>query len=173
MSQTRLSMRKIRELLRLKYDLGRSHRENARSLGIDRHFGERLRAAGKRGGLLLEVAGGAGRRGAVGGAVPGPAANACSPAGAELGASPPGASAPQGRDAAAVVAGVPGRFIRTATSTSWFCERYRAWRGRIDVVMRQVYRAGEKVLVRLRGPEVRSRGPGDRRGAKTSWSSSV
>ena len=34
MSQKRLSMRKIRELLRLKYDLGRSHREIARSLGI-------------------------------------------------------------------------------------------------------------------------------------------
>ena len=29
MSQKRLSMRKIRELLRLKYELGRSHREIA------------------------------------------------------------------------------------------------------------------------------------------------
>ena len=34
MSQRRLSMRKIRELLRLKYELGRSHREIATSLGI-------------------------------------------------------------------------------------------------------------------------------------------
>ena len=34
MSQPRLSMRKIRELLRLKYKLGRSHREIAASLGI-------------------------------------------------------------------------------------------------------------------------------------------
>ena len=34
MSQKRLSMRKIRELLRLKYELGRSHRQIAASLGI-------------------------------------------------------------------------------------------------------------------------------------------
>ena len=34
MSQKRLSMRKIRELLRLKYELGRSHRDIATSLGI-------------------------------------------------------------------------------------------------------------------------------------------
>ena len=34
MSQERLSMRKIRELLRLKYELGRCHREIATSLGI-------------------------------------------------------------------------------------------------------------------------------------------
>ena len=34
MSQKRLSMRKIRELLRLKYELGRSHWEIATSLGI-------------------------------------------------------------------------------------------------------------------------------------------
>ncbi len=33
-SQKRLSMRKIRELLRLKYELGRSHREIAASLGV-------------------------------------------------------------------------------------------------------------------------------------------
>jgi transposase len=30
---------------------------------------------------------------------------------------------------------------------SWFAERYRAWRGRIDVVMRQHHRAGEKLFV--------------------------
>ena len=34
MSQKRLSMRKIRELMRLKYELGRSHREIAASLGV-------------------------------------------------------------------------------------------------------------------------------------------
>ena len=34
MSQKRLSMRRIRELLRLKHELGRSHREIAESLGI-------------------------------------------------------------------------------------------------------------------------------------------
>lgn len=30
---------------------------------------------------------------------------------------------------------------------SWFCERYRAWEQRIDVVMRQSHKAGEKLFV--------------------------
>ena len=34
---------------------------------------------------------------------------------------------------------------------SWFCERYRAWRGKLDVVMRQDHRAGEKVFVDYAG----------------------
>ena len=36
---------------------------------------------------------------------------------------------------------------------SRFCDRYRAWRGRLDVVMRQVYRAGEKAFVDYAGPK--------------------
>jgi transposase len=31
---------------------------------------------------------------------------------------------------------------------SQFCERYRRWRGKLDVVMRQVHRAGEKMFVK-------------------------
>ena len=30
---------------------------------------------------------------------------------------------------------------------SRFCDRYRLWRGRLDMVLRQVYRAGEKAFV--------------------------
>ena len=37
---------------------------------------------------------------------------------------------------------------------SWFYERYRAWRGQLDVVMRQIYRAGEKAFVDYGGPRV-------------------
>jgi transposase len=37
---------------------------------------------------------------------------------------------------------------------SWFCERYRAWRGRLDVVMRQDHRAGEKLFVDYAGQTV-------------------
>ena len=50
---------------------------------------------------------------------------------------------------------------------SRFCERYRAWRGRIDVVMRQVYRAGEKAFVDYAGPkfEVVDRETGEVQGA--------
>ena len=29
---------------------------------------------------------------------------------------------------------------------SWFCEHYRAWVGRLDLVMRQEHRAGEKLF---------------------------
>ena len=36
---------------------------------------------------------------------------------------------------------------------SWFCERYREWRGTLDVAMRQVYRAGEKAFVDYAGPK--------------------
>ena len=50
MSRKRLSMRKIRELMRLKYELGRSHREIATSLGIANStvsdYAGRARAAG-------------------------------------------------------------------------------------------------------------------------------
>lgn len=30
---------------------------------------------------------------------------------------------------------------------SWFCDQYRAWAGKLDVVMRQEHRAGEKLFV--------------------------
>ena len=36
---------------------------------------------------------------------------------------------------------------------SRFCDRYREWRGRLDVVLRQVYRAGEKAFVGYAGPK--------------------
>ena len=37
---------------------------------------------------------------------------------------------------------------------SQFCERYRRWRGRLDVVMRQSHRAGEKLFVDYAGHSV-------------------
>jgi transposase len=37
---------------------------------------------------------------------------------------------------------------------SWFCERYRAWQGTLDVVMRQDHRAGEKLFVDYAGQTV-------------------
>ena len=88
----------------------RASAQPPRDRRVARHrqqHGERLREAGGRGRLHLAIAGGAGRRRAGGGAVPAPATVAGSPAGAELGTRPPGASTPQGRHATAVVAGVP------------------------------------------------------------------
>ena len=53
---------------------------------------------------------------------------------------------------------------------SWFCERYREWRGTLDVAMRQVYRAGEKAFVDDAGPtfEVVDRSTGEVRDAMVS-----
>ena len=49
---------------------------------------------------------------------------------------------------------------------SWFCKHYRKWRGSLDVVLRQTYRAGEKAFVDYAGPkfEVIDRGTGEVRG---------
>ncbi|MFW2134629.1 IS21 family transposase, partial [Ectothiorhodospira haloalkaliphila] len=37
---------------------------------------------------------------------------------------------------------------------SWFCENYRAWQGKLDMVMRQDHRAGEKLFVDYAGQTV-------------------
>ncbi len=37
---------------------------------------------------------------------------------------------------------------------SWFCDRYRHWRGKLDLVMRQDHRAGEKLFVDYAGHTV-------------------
>jgi transposase len=37
---------------------------------------------------------------------------------------------------------------------SWFCQRYRNWSGRVDLVMRQTHRAGEKLFVDYAGHTV-------------------
>ena len=37
---------------------------------------------------------------------------------------------------------------------SWFCKWYRAWAAKLDVVMRQEHRAGEKLFVDYAGQTV-------------------
>jgi transposase len=51
---------------------------------------------------------------------------------------------------------------------SWFCEQYRTWAGRLDVVMRQEHRAGEKLFVDYAGQtaEVVDRHSGEIRAAQ-------
>lgn len=95
---------------------------------------------GQRGRLLQAVTREAGRRLVGGGAVP--AAVAGLPAGVRLGRCQPGAAAPQGRGAAGVVAGGPGAAHLNSYQYCWFCEGYNAWSGPLDVVMRQISRAG-------------------------------
>jgi transposase len=51
---------------------------------------------------------------------------------------------------------------------SWFCEHYRAWQGKLDMVMRQDHRAGEKLFVDYAGQTVPviDRATGEIRGAQ-------
>ncbi len=37
---------------------------------------------------------------------------------------------------------------------SWFCDQYRAWAGKLDLVMRQTHRAGEKLFVDYAGQTI-------------------
>ena len=164
MPKKRLSMRKIRELLRLKYELRRIHREIAVSLGIANStvsdYARRAVAAG----LTWPLPEGLDDAALEAALFPPTAAVACSPAGAELGTRPPGAATPQGRDAAAVVAGVPhGPPERLPVQPV-----LRALQG-VAGTDRRGHAAGvpggREGVCGLRGPEVRDRGPGDRRGA--------
>jgi transposase len=51
---------------------------------------------------------------------------------------------------------------------SWFCEHYRAWAGKLDLVMRQTHRAGEMLFVDYAGQtgEVIDRATGEVRSAQ-------
>ena len=50
---------------------------------------------------------------------------------------------------------------------SWFCEHYRAWQGKLDVVMRQEHRVGEKLFVDYAGQTVPVMGTTTR--CRTNW----
>ena len=146
MSQKRLSMRKIRELMRLKHELGRSHREIATSLGIANStvsdYVRRAAAAG----------------------LSWPLPEGLDDAALEAALFPalPPSRVPRPEPDWQYVhrelqrhKGVTLRLLwleyRTVQANGYqysrFCDRYREWRGHLDVVMRQVYRAGEKAFV--------------------------
>ena len=159
-------MRKIRELLRLKYELGRSHREIAASLGIANstvsEYARRAAAAGFTWPLPEGLDDGALE--------------------AALFPAQPPSRVPRPEPDWAYIhrelqrhKGVTLRLLwleyRTAHSNGYqysrFCDRYRAWRGRLDAVMRQVYRAGEKAFVDYAGLKFRvvDRSTGEERDA--------
>ena len=145
-------MRKIRELLRLKYELGRSHREIATSLGIaNSTVSDYVRRAS-----------------AAGFSWPLPEGLDDAALEAALFPAPPPSRVPRPEPDWVQVhrelqrhKGVSLQLLwleyravhPNGYQYSWFCERYRAWRERLDVVMRQVYRAGEKAFVDYAGPK--------------------
>ena len=132
MSQTRLSMRRIRELLRLKHELGRSHREIAGSLGIANstvsEYARRAAAAG----LSWPLPEGVDDAALEAALFPAPP--------------PSGVPRPEPdwrhvhrelRRHKGVTLQLLWLEYREAHPDgyqySWFCERYREWRGKLDV----------------------------------------
>ena len=152
MSQKRLSMRKIRELMRLKHELGRSHREIAASLGVaNSTVSDYVRRA-------------------VAAGLSWPLPEGLDDAALEAALFPalPPSRVPRPEPDWQYVhrelqrhKGVTLRLLwleyRTVQANGYqysrFCDRYREWRGHLDVVMRQVYRAGEKAFVDYAGPK--------------------
>lgn len=153
MPKERLSMRKIREVLRLKYELGRSNREIARSCGIGSStvsdYLQRARMAGliwplpdSHDDIFLEHALFP---------PPTPPGNSCLlPDFAEI------------HEEMQKRRGVTLNLLwqeykeqhPDGYQYSWFCQSYRQWSGRLDVTMRHDHRAGEKLFVDYVGQTV-------------------
>jgi len=146
-------MRKIKEVLRLKFDRGLSNRQIAATCGIGRPtVGEYLRRASEAG---------------LGWPLP----PALDDAALERQLFPPPPDVPASQR------GIPHwpevhRELKSPGVTlfllwqeyraahaegyqySWFCDHYRRWQGKLDVVMRQDHRAGEKLFVDYAGQTV-------------------
>jgi transposase len=150
MATKRLSMRKIREILRLRWGEGRSEREVARSVGVSPSTVVRVTARARRAGLLW------------------PLPSELDEGVLEARLYPPTPSSRQPRavpDFKTVHRelrrkGVTLQLLweeyreaypRDGYAYSRFCELYRGWAGKLDVVMRQEHRAGEKVFVDFSG----------------------
>jgi len=150
MPAKRLSMRKIKEVLRLKWAKGLSNRQIARTCGIGRptvaEYLHRAEIAGLSWPLPVEL----------------------DETALEQGLFPalPKHPTPIRRipDWAMVHQELKGKGVtmfllwqeyrethREGYQYSWFCEHYRAWRGKLDIVMRQDHRAGEKLFVDYAG----------------------
>ena len=146
-------MRKVREVLRLKFEGGQTNRRIARSCDISRptvaDYLLRFEAAG------LEW----------------PAAAALDDTTLEHKLFAPASPAPSAQRAVPDWNHVHQELRRKSVTLtllwheykaahpegfqySWFCDQYRAWSARLDVVMRQAHRAGEKLFVDYAGQTV-------------------
>jgi len=153
MPAVRLSMRKIREVLRLKFDGGQTNRRIARSCHISRPTVADYLLRFEEAGLKWSAA----------------AALDDTTLERKLFAPAPAAST---TERAVPDWGEVHRELRRKGVTltllwheykaahpegyqySWFCDQYRAWAAKLDVVMRQEHRAGEKLFVDYAGQSV-------------------
>jgi len=149
MPAVRLSMRKIREMLRLRWGLTRTLRETARSCGVGATTVHDVLARATAAGLTW------------------PLPDELDDAALEARLYPP-ATTPRERarpDFAAIYRELKQRGVtlellwqeyrqqhpEDGYGYSRFCDLYRGWRAQIDLVMRQEHRAGEKLFVDYAG----------------------
>lgn len=150
MPRDRIPMRMIRDVLRLRFEAGLSERYAARSLGVPRttvqDYCARLGASGLTWPLAATLTDGALEQALF------PRAMALAPAGRPL---PDWAQIAQEKKRKGVTLLLLWQEYRqrepTGYSYSQFAERYRQWRDTIDPVMRQEYRAGERLFVDYAG----------------------
>lgn len=146
-------MRKIREILRLKWDCGLSQRQIAESCGIARptvtEYLQRAEAAGVTWPLPAELEDEALERLLF--SLP------VSPR-AEARPIPQWAEVHQELKRKGVTLFLLWQEYKAAHPPgygyTWFCTRYRAWAQKLDVVMRQEHRAGEKLFIDYAGQTV-------------------
>ena len=119
MPAERVSMRRVREILRLKYECGRSDRAIAVAVGVARSTVQLCLARFAAAGLSWPLPATLTEQGleALLFAAAGARAGQAAQGGAGLGGDPPGA-APPGRDAAAALGGIPGLHMPAVTATA-------------------------------------------------------
>ena len=150
MPAKRLSMRKIKEVLRLCWGQGLSKRQVARSCGLSRPavnaYLRRAEAAGLRWPLPVELDDGALERLLF----PPPPARPATARGV-----PDWAAVHRELKRPGVTLQLLWHEYRQTHPQgyqyTWFCQRYREWVGKLDLVMRQSHRAGEKLFVDYAG----------------------
>ena len=150
MPAKRLSMRKIKDVLRLCWGQGLSKRQAAMSCGMSRPavdgYLRRAEAAGLRWPLPAELDDGALERLLFPLSPPAPDTARGAPDWSEVHRelTRPGVT----------LLLLWQEYRRThphGYQYTWFCQQYRAWTGKLDLVMRQTHRAGEKLFVDYAG----------------------
>ncbi len=166
MPRKSLSMRRIRELARLSFGLGRSHREIAASLGVAVGTVNKYVRRAKKAGLSWPLPEGMDDAALTA---------ALRSASSEALERKPEPDWEETHRELRRGKGVTRRLLwleyREANPGGYgysrYCDLYREWRKSVDVVARQLYRAGEKAFVDYAGPRVpfMDRSVGEERGA--------
>ena len=150
MPAKRLSMRKIKDVLRLCWGQGLSKRQVARSCGMSRPavdaYLRRAEAAGLSWPLPVGLDDGALARLLFPPAPPVPAAARGMPDWSDVHR--------ELKRPGVTLQLLWHEYRQThphGYQYTWFCQQYRTWRGKLDRVMRQVHRAGEKLFVDYAG----------------------